>query len=370
MFEFKLKIAILLIINVFAIASCGQDANVKIKPAEGKPPLTPAADITPYWSKVNAGFQPSAMGRYKDGLLLASDSAIATVDTNGLLKNLPSYKIKSETTTNDGGMTTRSTKSKEQYPGDERSFPYLCDPERIVSVSGDVWVLADCEHSKQLWKVSFENESTFLDVTNFIGESGPPLKPLVAPTDLTINAKSIITPVYLETGPALLSADSQSGKLKVIWKGNESDGGIVSVTFVADTGWIILGKGKILHSTDGGRNWTALTRLSSIPVEDVIDVKFLNSSEGYISAKSGQLLTTRDGGKTWQYEKVAKSDLRNTTISDNAVVICCDDTRLLVRKQGANGWTYVEQPSNQIVDSAVIGNKIFTLAQGDLYTTS
>jgi photosystem II stability/assembly factor-like uncharacterized protein len=64
-------------------------------------------------------------------------------------------------------------------------------------------------------------------------------------------------------------------------------------------GWAVGQYGTIIHTTNGGINWTVL--IPSPASSNVNKVAFIDSLHGYIVGDGNTILTTSDGGASWQY---------------------------------------------------------------------
>ncbi len=60
--------------------------------------------------------------------------------------------------------------------------------------------------------------------------------------------------------------------------------------------WIACGLGKIMHSSNGGANWSSQTTNTT---STLMAIKFKDALTGYAAGADGQLLSTIDGGNTW-----------------------------------------------------------------------
>ncbi|MBO9514579.1 MAG: glycosyl hydrolase [Variovorax sp.] len=80
---------------------------------------------------------------------------------------------------------------------------------------------------------------------------------------------------------------------------------LVAVSFpTATDGWAVGHDGIVLHSKDGGQNWTPQLdgrRLGEHGAENpFLDVWFRDASHGYIVGAFGLVFRTADGGATWE----------------------------------------------------------------------
>lgn len=70
----------------------------------------------------------------------------------------------------------------------------------------------------------------------------------------------------------------------------------------SDIGWVTSTSGVVIHTEDGGLNWTTLTVGS--PRMDLSDAFFIDSLKGWVVAKTnGGIYTTTDGGKRWLVQR-------------------------------------------------------------------
>ena len=63
----------------------------------------------------------------------------------------------------------------------------------------------------------------------------------------------------------------------------------------ASNGWAVGATGKILHTTNGGLNWTAQTSGTTQPL---YSVSFINATTGFAAGAFGTMLKTVNGGAT------------------------------------------------------------------------
>ena len=59
--------------------------------------------------------------------------------------------------------------------------------------------------------------------------------------------------------------------------------------------------GLILHTDDGGKNWSSKTHITRKTLRDVM---FLDSQNGWAVGENGLTLFTNNGGQNWQVEQI------------------------------------------------------------------
>jgi hypothetical protein len=360
------KLTISAAVVILGMISCGQSMRVSNShelnvQSETKEPVS---NSPTNWQDLEGSIDATAMLRFRDGLLLVGQSGIAEVTSGDTVRKYPPFVIRKEFTTVDGGITLERVKSKDRSVGDERSFPYVCDPETVVSENDQLLVLADCEHSKQLWRVLAENDKTSLDIINFVTEDK---HKALLPSVIVASGKISLIGINTESESLLLAPEKNKDNLKVIWKGNKGGAGIAAVSFADDNGWMLLGDGKILQSVDGGFSWNQTSVLSKIQPKDFINVKFATSDEGYIVGAKGALLKTTDGGKTWKsISTPVTNDLRNLALGSESIILCCVEDKLMATDKGFSAWTSVEVPDGMLSDIILINKTLYVLINGKL----
>jgi photosystem II stability/assembly factor-like uncharacterized protein len=87
---------------------------------------------------------------------------------------------------------------------------------------------------------------------------------------------------------------------------------LTGVTCVGDAAWAVGHDGTIIHSTDGGRNWT-LQRVEIMTDSDaapqigapLMDVLFLDANKGIAIGAYGLYFETADAGATWTQRSIS-----------------------------------------------------------------
>lgn len=82
----------------------------------------------------------------------------------------------------------------------------------------------------------------------------------------------------------------------------------------ATEGWACGNNGAVLHSTNGGQNWSAQV---SGEVEKLRDIWFADANNGWAVGRDGILIHTNDGGQNWSPQSSpATDDLRGVHMLD------------------------------------------------------
>lgn len=145
---------------------------------------------------------------------------------------------------------------------------------------------------------------------------------------------------------------------------------LTAVTAVGEQAWAVGHDGVILHSADGGLTWTRqreapFDRDSDDPTNGapLLDVLFLNETDGFAIGGYSLLLRTRDGGKSWE-----QSTITDTAV-DAPVVADEQDQDELGPDEGAEGaesWTFDESQLDLDAESDPHLNAIARTGDGSL----
>ncbi|MDH4157900.1 MAG: YCF48-related protein [candidate division Zixibacteria bacterium] len=75
---------------------------------------------------------------------------------------------------------------------------------------------------------------------------------------------------------------------------------LTGISFISpDTGLVVTGTGRYMHTVDGGKNWRRFRIEEGAPFEDVF---YLNSQYAYICGRNGKLLRSIDSLQSWQHK--------------------------------------------------------------------
>src|SRR4051794_1747140 len=82
--------------------------------------------------------------------------------------------------------------------------------------------------------------------------------------------------------------------------------GVAAVAFPSPTtGYLLLGNGNVLRSTDSGRTWSRRTAVPGTPATSrasrvsPTDLVFTTTDRGFAATTGGKVFATSDGGSTW-----------------------------------------------------------------------
>jgi len=133
---------------------------------------------------------------------------------------------------------------------------------------------------------------------------------------------------------------------------NPVDVGLNSVYFINENeGWIVGNKGVILHSVDGGRNWSG--QYCGID-ETLTDVCFISPKNGYILSYNGNIFHTVNGGTSFLGK--AENVLASTRLElhQNSPNPCKISTSIT--------WQSAQSSRQTLKVYDVFGNEVATLA--------
>jgi len=100
--------------------------------------------------------------------------------------------------------------------------------------------------------------------------------------------------------------------------------------------WAVGTKGTIIHTTDGGINWTMINKGD----KDLKSVFFLNSNLGWIAGANGVIFKTIDGGQTWtlQDSTAQGAVINDIKFYDESNGVFVSDKGVYHSQDGGNTW--------------------------------
>lgn len=148
---------------------------------------------------------------------------------------------------------------------------------------------------------------------------------------------------------------------------------LTAVTFSDEKhGWAAGHWGVILHTADGGENWT-MQRSDIATDRPLFSVYFQNASEGWAVGLWSLMLHTTDGGKTWSEvtvpvpEGAKKADANLYAMvgaNDGALYVAAERGLLLKSADGGKTWAYCQTGEKGSLWSALVLRDGSVLAGG------
>lgn len=307
------------------------------------------------WEKVSLPISAGILALDGKEIYAIGEKGVVRINSNMKVSKFLPFNFVGEFTSEDGGLSVK----KEP---DEQNPPYMCELEKAFIHSGALQMFARCDHLRQLWTVTFDKNSSPARVIYFVypqslvnRDDVPRIVPY-RPTGLIKLKRQVLIPTIVPNGVALMSPQNLDyGTLQVHWRSqgqahwkDEIAEGAVHIDFIGDEGWMLLGKGRIMYSSDGGSNWEHRTTLlpKSGVVQLLYNLKFRNSQQGYIIGTDGLILMTLDGGKTWEEQKTdIKEDLVEIIVlNDDLMITKSIFGNFFLNKNLDSEWKQVEFP--------------------------
>lgn len=151
---------------------------------------------------------------------------------------------------------------------------------------------------------------------------------------ICMNMKRRLTLVMILSLGMFIS-QAQEGWFKLTVPTNEN---LNSVCFVdANTGWVVGGTSRILHTSNGGTSWTTQTAPAPTLLQSVY---FLNNQVGYTCGNSGRLFKTSNGGTTWTNMTTGTTNHLNKVFFVNTELgfACGDNGTIIYTYNGGTNW--------------------------------
>ena len=157
---------------------------------------------------------------------------------------------------------------------------------------------------------------------------------------------------------------------------------LTAVSMVNNNVWAVGHDTTIIHSKDSGKNWEVqfIDKERQMPL---LDVLFINESDGFAIGAYGTYLTTHDGGKNWEDSLISEEQDFHLN-----KIIKVDEYKMFVVAEAGNSyrsldagktWESIELPysgsmfgaatyNNQLITYGLRGNVLVSDDFGDTFT--
>ena len=161
---------------------------------------------------------------------------------------------------------------------------------------------------------------------------------------------------------------------------------LTSVTFASpERGWAVGHGGQILHTADGGEQWTVQTGEMN-GVDSLFSVWFENDAHGIAVGPYGYALATEDGGKTWEQFYVADGEDGERHLNhvfaaaDGRLYIAAEIGGVFMSDDRGVTWTLVQTPyegslwggtvrrDGSVIVVGMVGHALLSTDRGEHWT--
>ena len=128
--------------------------------------------------------------------------------------------------------------------------------------------------------------------------------------------------------------------------------GVASLAFPSSTtGFLLLGNGNVLRSTDSGRTWSRRTAVPGTPATseasriEPTDLVFTSTTTGFASTSGGNVYATVDGGSTWTSVLNLTFPVRSLWFASATVGYAAGDANVVLKTvDGGATWNEIPLP--------------------------
>lgn len=321
------------------------------------------------WEKFSIPIYGGVFATLSDKTLILSFEGIVSINSDGSSEKIPFPQKVNKYSTKDGGVTREKFDSKKEGFEKNNLSDYLCSPEEAISLKRTVFVLANCEHTGQLWKLDFTKQD--FEITNLgVAESGA--EKVLGPFSFVKTNQKIFSLETTKFGSGFSILENGSKSRKFVWQNKSDKARLVAVSFKNANGWMVLANGEILKSFDDGLNWKHFSNLPEEIRGKITNIHFLNERNGYLVGIDGLIFSTNDAGETWSNEqRGTNASLYKIISNEEVVVVYGAKSTILIKDLKQEKWVNLDlENKGEITDMLIHEKKLLVLQNGDLYSTN
>jgi photosystem II stability/assembly factor-like uncharacterized protein len=133
-----------------------------------------------------------------------------------------------------------------------------------------------------------------------------------------------------------------------------------AVYFVTkEVGWIVGEFGLVMHTRDGGRNWTV--QRSGSNLAPLFAVIFRDERRGWAMGQRGTLIWTKDGGQHWFPSKLETDEDLYAASFEGECMVVVGDRVFLKSEDGGSTWTRKDLAENLVLTGVVFMSEVPTV---------
>ncbi|MCB1594981.1 MAG: YCF48-related protein [Gammaproteobacteria bacterium] len=176
-----------------------------------------------------------------------------------------------------------------------------------------------------------------------------------------------------ERGHVALSEDYGSTWIQA--EGVPTRATLTAVSMIGSNIWAVGHDTTIIHSSDNGQTWTK--QFEDVEREmPLLDVLFINESEGFAVGAYGTYLTTYDGGKNWNDGLISEDEDYHLNkiikVDEFKYFVVAESGKAYRSFDSGNNWESLDLPySGSMFGAILFGNEIITYGlRGNVLVTS
>lgn len=185
---------------------------------------------------------------------------------------------------------------------------------------------------------------------------------------------------FCVTGELVFNTTNAGANWKQVFSYQESGRYLNHVSYLGGSSWLVSSSSVIFKTTDDGNSWdTSLVYQNLLPysqiwnVNDIVDMKFVNSNSGLVLIRPGYVYLTADGGTSWTLIEPTLQNLNSIDLlSTTSLIVGGDGGRVFKSTDAGDTWTILKVPTTtDVLQTDFISEKDgWATTLDDFYRTS